>query len=109
MVWKGDSLKSIVEYKSEFQAAKTSRYKEFPDNPASITEPGDRAFAVACYAIADDILNAASPNVPGRTGSYPYVWFQKGNTSPNEDRATDDPKHLGSHWFWSFAEGGEKP
>lgn len=104
----GDRYRSIIEHPGQFLGASTSRYKDFPDDPASIGEPGDRAFATHCYSLADAVLAEPAPATPGRTGTFPYVWFQRGNTSPSP-RAIATPTKVGAHWFWQFKDGGERP
>lgn len=108
--WFGDgtSMKSIIEFDDQFMGAKGSRYKNFPDDPKTIAAPGDRAFAQRCYDLADQVIAAPAPEIPGRTGTFPYVWFQQGSAKPSP-RASDAPKKLSNHYFWSFKDGGEQP
>ena len=103
----GDTLRSIIEHGQEFLGAQSPRYTMFPVDPATLREPGDRQFGLHCLTVAQEVLAAPAPAIPGRDGTYPYVWFQRGSSQPSP-RASTPPVTVGKHNFWSFAAGRER-
>jgi hypothetical protein len=104
---KGDTIRSIIEHGEEFRGAKSPRYFMFPDDPATLSEPGDRQFGTHSVTVAAEVLAAPAPAIPGRDGNFPYVWFQRGSTAPSP-RAATPPVYIGKHHFWSFAKDRER-
>ena len=105
---KGTSYRSIIEHGDEFIAADGPRYARFLKGLVGEKNEAELSFARSCIDAATEVFQASKPETPGRTGEYPYIWFQRGKTSPNPKRASADPARLGSHYFWSFAPGKER-
>lgn len=105
---KGTSYRTTIEHGDEFIAADGARYDRFLKGLPDEKNPKELDFAKSCISAANEVWSGPKPETPGRTGDYPYIWFQRGKTSPNKKRAVADPTRIGSHWFWSFAEDKEK-
>ncbi len=105
----GSDMESIAKGNGgrEFVSVSGPRYTTFRNHLGEITNSLEVAFGNLAVKAAKAVLAAPAPKVPGVFGTYPYVWFQRGSTSPSK-RACATPTSLGSHYFWSFAPGGEK-
>ncbi len=108
--WFGDgtNYRSIIQHGDEYIAADGSRYDDFLNGLTGVTNKKEIAFAQNCIKAAEAVIKGDRPSTPGRDGIYPYIWFQKGSASPNRRRAVSEPKRIGAHNFWGFAEGKEK-
>lgn len=104
----GTSYRSIIEHENEFIAADGPRYDSFLKALPFVTNKKEIDFAQNCIKAAESVIKGEQPDIPGRDGSYPYIWFQRGKTSPNKRRAVAEPARIGVHYFWSFAEGKEE-
>jgi len=103
----GATLESIATHGDEFVSADGPRYRKFRTALATITHPGEITFGNLCVRAAREVLAAPEPTTPGVTGTYPFVWFQKGASRPSGRASRDSTMH-GVHHFWSFAPGRER-